>query len=101
MAEVLQARAALRDLDEIWDYIARDNPGAASRLIERIAERCHLYAGQPMLGAACPQLAPDLRQFSVGNYVVFYQPQDDGILVVRVLHSARDIPSVFGEEVAD
>lgn len=95
MAEVLRTRAALRDLDEIWDYIARESPGAASRLIERIAERCHLYAKQPLLGAACPQLARDLRQFAVGRYVTFYEPHDDGILVIRVLHGARDIPSVF------
>ena len=96
MAEVSRTRTALRDLDEIWDFIARDNPDAAGRMIDRIAERCQLYAEQPLLGAACPQLATDPRQFPVGNYVVFYQPRDDGILVVRVLHGARDIPSVFG-----
>jgi len=32
--------------------------------------------------------------FPVGRYVVFYQPQDDGVEVVRVLHSARDIESI-------
>lgn len=96
MTEVSRTRTALRDLDEIWDYIARDNPDAASQLIDRVAERCCLYAEQPLLGAACPQLATDLRQFPVGNYVVFYRPLEDGMLVVRVLHGARDIPNVFG-----
>jgi hypothetical protein len=42
-------------------------------------------------------LAPELRSFPVGRYVVFYRPQDDGIDVVRVLHSARDIESISEE----
>ncbi len=29
---------ALTDLDEIWEYIAADNPGAAGRVLEEIYE---------------------------------------------------------------
>lgn len=43
-------------------------------------------------------LAPDVRSFPFGRYVIFYLPIDDGIDVVRVLHSARDIDAVFGQE---
>jgi toxin ParE1/3/4 len=48
-------------------------------------------------GAPPPELAPELRSFPVGRYVVFYRPQDDGFDVVRVLHSARDIESISEE----
>lgn len=44
------------------------------------------------------ELAADLRSFSFGRYVIFYAPVEHGIDVVRVLHSARDIDAVFGEE---
>ena len=44
------------------------------------------------------ELATDLRSFPFGRYVIFYTPVYDGIDVVRVLHSARDIDAAFGEE---
>ncbi len=44
------------------------------------------------------ELAADLRSFPFGRYVIFYAPIEDGIDVVRVLHGARDIDAVFGED---
>ena len=40
------------------------------------------------------ELADDLRCFPVGDFVVFYRPQKEGIVVVLVIHGARDIPEV-------
>jgi toxin ParE1/3/4 len=40
----------------------------------------------------------NVRSFPFGRYVIFYEPIEDGIDVVRVLHSARDIDAVFGED---
>ena len=59
--------------------------------------RPHL-ARQPLIGRARKELATDLRSFPFGRYVIFYTPVHDGIDVVRVLHSARDIDAAFGEE---
>jgi toxin ParE1/3/4 len=44
------------------------------------------------------ELAPDLRSFPFGWYVIFYTPIQDGIDVVRNLHSARDVSAAFVEE---
>jgi toxin ParE1/3/4 len=57
-----------------------------------------LIATQPLIGRALDQLAADLRSFPFGRYVIFYEPIEHGIDVVRVLHSARDIDAVFGED---
>jgi plasmid stabilization system protein ParE len=37
--------------------------------------------------------------FPTGRYLIFYRPADpdDGIDIIRVLHSARDIPAHFKE----
>jgi ParE toxin of type II toxin-antitoxin system, parDE len=35
------------------------------------------------------------------NYLIFYQPTSEKLEIVRVLHSARDIPSLFGEQVTE
>lgn len=39
-------------------------------------------------------LTPHLSQ-TVGNYMIFYFPINDGIDIVRVLHGARDIRANF------
>ena len=44
------------------------------------------------------ELAPGIRSFPFGRYLVFYLPISDGIDVVRVLHGARDVDKVFGED---
>jgi len=38
---------------------------------------------------------PDLRSLPVGNYLIFYMPVEDGIVVVRVLHGMRDVDALF------
>jgi toxin ParE1/3/4 len=43
-------------------------------------------------------LDPGLRSFPVHPYVVFYRPQVDTILVVRILHGRRDIERIMSEE---
>ena len=46
------ARGALSDLDEIFSYIARDNPTAAARLVTRIEQVAALIAERPYIGPA-------------------------------------------------
>jgi toxin ParE1/3/4 len=94
LSVVTKTVRAEQDLDEIWFYIALDNVVAADNLLDDIDSSCQLLAMQPQAGRLRPELTPDLRSLPVGRYVVFYQPQDDGIEVVRVLHSARDIESI-------
>ena len=86
---------ASRDLEEVKNYISQDNPDAAVRLILLIREKCALLAQQPGIGRDRSDILSRLRGFPVGNYVIFYQPANDGIAVVRVLHGARDIPELF------
>ena len=63
MPEVLWDEAAIRDLDQIWDHIGRENqnPTAADRFIDSIRDRSHAYARQPLMGTAWPEFAPGVR----------------------------------------
>jgi plasmid stabilization system protein ParE len=47
MPRITRDRAAQRDLDEIWDYIAQESVAAANRLIDTIVETCQRLASQP------------------------------------------------------
>ncbi len=79
-------------------YIARSDPDAADRLIDRIEEICEGLAAFPYLGRARSDLAANLRSFIHRSYVIFYRPLPDGIELVRVLHGARDLAALFAED---
>jgi len=87
---IRRSRASREDVSGIWGYIADDDIDADEALIGTLDAKLRLLADNPMLGRARPEIAPDLRSFAVGNYVIFYEPKPDGILLVRVLHGARD-----------
>ena len=87
-----EARA---DLDEIWLYIAQDNPDAADKFIQAIISRFPKLAAMPQLGRKREELAAQVRSFPVGCYVIFYRPAENEIEVVRALHGARDLPPLF------
>jgi toxin ParE1/3/4 len=82
---------AREDLLDIWQYIADDNETAATALLRRIDRAIQMLADNPQAGRERPELAPDLRSFPVGNYVIFYMPGSHGIEVVRVLNARQDI----------
>ena len=88
---------AVRDLNEICEYIARNNPQAASRLFDRIRQKCKVLAGFPNMGKVYNRLAPGLRGAIVDDYIVFYYPREDGIDVARVTSGYRDLESLFSE----
>jgi len=98
MPRVTRRPLAEVDILEIWDYIADDNVATADRWVDRLDEQFRVLASQPMMGRARDELAPGLRSFPFGRYVVFYVPLDGGIDVVRVLHGARDVDAVFNPE---
>jgi toxin ParE1/3/4 len=98
MPRVTRRPLAEADIIEIWEYIAEDSLAAADRWVDHLDEQLRLLAGQPMMGRARGELAPAVRSFPFGRYVVFYAPLDDGIDVVRVLHGARDIDAVYNPE---
>jgi toxin ParE1/3/4 len=45
---------------------------------------------------SCEDLRPGLFSFPVGKHVLFYRVQPGGIVLVRVIHGARDLPALFG-----
>lgn len=98
MGQLNYSPLSRRDLSQIWDYIAADNPVAADRVLREIDAECQQLARSPGLGECWPELAPDVRMFTVGRYAIFYRPKGGGIEVARVLHSARDIPTAFGND---
>ena len=82
------SRAADADIERICDYISKDNPSAAERMDEQIHRAIQLIARFPGLGHACA----DVR--AVGNYVIVNRLDQNEVVVVRVIHGARDFPKL-------
>jgi toxin ParE1/3/4 len=90
-AQVLRTSEACADIDAIWDYIASDSSAAADRVVDELYERFRLLAESPGIGESQPTLADGTyRRFTHRNYVIYFRPIENGIVVVRVLHGARD-----------
>ena len=95
MSRVTRRPGAEADILEIWAYIAEDSIVEADRWVDRLDEKLGLWATHPMMGRGRDELSSGIRSLAFGRYVVFFQPMEDGIDVVRVLHGSRDIDSAF------
>jgi len=84
-------------LEEIADYIARDNPVRAASFIAELEVKCRAVAASPDLYPARTDLAPGLRMAVHGRYLVLYRDLagENTVRVERVLHSARDLPRLL------
>jgi len=91
MAKVFLTDSADRDLLDIWLFIAKDSIRAADKWFHTLETKCKQLAENPLSGRLREKLAYNLRSFPVQDYILFYQPVEEGILLIRVLHGSRDI----------
>jgi len=66
----------------------------ANNLIEAIEAAFQPVRHFPLAGVAREQLAPGLRVTFQGSYAIYYKPLVDEIVIIRVLHGARDIVAI-------
>ena len=86
---------ASSDLMDIWSYIADDSEANADAFIDELCETIQMLGLRPGLGRHREELAPGIHSFPFRRYVIFYHEAEGAVEIVRVLHGARDIPSLF------
>lgn len=95
---------ALRDLDEIWDYILTElcNPSAAKNTVGSIQDSINQLANFPEMGAllsSVTSVVSDYRFLVTGNYMTFYRIAGADVYVDRILYGRRNyLRILFGEE---
>ena len=98
MKRLLYSQSTTRDLNDILDFVARDNPTAAKSFVDDIIETCHLIAENPQMGTRREDLAPALRMFVHQSYGVYYRNLDTEVMIERVLHPSLNVRrQTFGE----
>ncbi|SMH44198.1 type II toxin-antitoxin system RelE/ParE family toxin [Mesorhizobium australicum] len=86
---------AKRDIQDIWLGIAVHNPDAATRIVQRIDARIRLLSEFPEPGPERPEVAIGPPALVEGNYLILYRVETDTVLIVRVVHGARDLAALL------
>jgi toxin ParE1/3/4 len=89
--EVIIARSAMRDLEQIRAYIARDNPTAAQSFILRLLDEARSLTAFPERGGYIVE-RPGARFVIVHPYLVVYRIVEETrtVRVLRYWHGARE-----------
>jgi toxin ParE1/3/4 len=84
-----------RDLEEIADYIAADNPRRAVSFMREIHAEVDRIGQGPMLYQLRPDIGADARLAVVGRYVILFWIDDDVVRIERVVQGNRFLPMLF------
>ncbi|MDO6562459.1 type II toxin-antitoxin system RelE/ParE family toxin [Amphritea sp. 1_MG-2023] len=92
MAEVIWTEPALQELDAIAEYIALDNPAAASHLVQNIFGKIERLENFPQSGRIPPELPDSVyRELVVQPCRIFYREDGKRVLVLYVMREERQL----------
>ena len=90
---ILWTEQAFLRLAVIEEFISRDNPQAAERLVSRLIERVAPLARFPEMGRMVPEVpGSDLRELIEGNYRIVYRLRGKVIEIITVFEAHRLLP---------
>jgi plasmid stabilization system protein ParE len=99
MSEYQFTPEALSDLLDIWNFIAHDNIEAADRVEAAVFLACNLLVKSPSAGVVRRDLTTLPVRFWVvhpyPNYLIVYDPEKRPLQIIRILHGARNLPSLL------
>ena len=96
MNPYILAPAAQRDLRALQAYIAQENIQVARRVLAEIRAACARLADHPHLGHTREDLtAQPVHFWFVRTYDIIDRPETRPLEIVRIVHSARDIPHLL------
>jgi toxin ParE1/3/4 len=89
-------RAALVNLDVAGATIAKDNPQAANKTVQRIVDAIYRLAENPQLDISRAGRVPGTRELIVDRaYLVAYRVRGGELQVLRLLHAKQRWPDTL------
>jgi toxin ParE1/3/4 len=87
---IIWTEPALLDLDDVAEYIALDNPSAASNYVKKVFDRIEVLAIYPNSGKQTKELNhTPYREVIVPPCRIFYKAENDVIYILHVMRSER------------
>ena len=85
-------KKALQNLEAEAEYIAKDKPAAARKMVARIKKAVTLLAEQPSAGRA--GRVSGTRELIVPNtpYIIPYRIKEGRVEILRIFHASRQWP---------
>ncbi|MEE9145085.1 MAG: type II toxin-antitoxin system RelE/ParE family toxin [Candidatus Binatia bacterium] len=78
--------------------MAEDSPQAATAFVAKIQDKFQPLLQQPEMGPSRDFLAPGLRVHFYGQYAIYYQATEMELIIIRVVHGARDRSALFAQK---
>ena len=92
MAEINWTAEAQQWLDDIFGFIADENPEAATRVVTGIYDRAQMLRQFPQIGYPYQPSQREVRILLYGHYRIAYLVKGDGnVDILGVFHGALDI----------
>jgi len=92
MAEIIWTEPALQELDAIAEYIALDNPAAASRLVQEVFAKATRLEEFPQSGRIPPELPNSVyRELVMPPCRIFYREDGGRVLILYVMREERQL----------
>lgn len=93
--QIVWLKNALRNLDELANYISQENQQAAAQVIDLIIAQVYQLAKQPSLGR--PGRVVGTRELVISNthYLVPYRTKNNKVEILRVFHTSRRPPKTW------
>ncbi|MPM22403.1 hypothetical protein SDC9_68856 [bioreactor metagenome] len=83
---------AVIDLENIRDYISRDSEYYGLIVVERIFDAVEKLSRFPNIGREVPEADnPNIREILLNNYRIIYKADEDYVLILTIVHGARDL----------
>jgi len=83
---------AVRDLENVRDYISRDSEYYGLVIVERIFGAVEKLSRFPNVGRQVPEMSnSNIREILLHNYRIIYKIDEDHILILTIVHGARDL----------
>ena len=96
MAEYRLSPRAQRDLDAVFDYTAAKwGLQQAVRYTDLIEAACAALADAPLQAQSCANIKPGYRRWSIERHIIYFQPTNYGIAIVRILHQRMNVVRHF------
>ncbi len=89
---------ARADLKEIKSGRSGRSAETTKALLVQITDSFARLCEMPLMGRARDDFGPGLRSLIVGKYLVFYRVNGNILEIVRVLHGARHLETIFEDE---
>ncbi|MEA1995860.1 MAG: type II toxin-antitoxin system RelE/ParE family toxin [Campylobacterota bacterium] len=94
--KVVWSPEAIKDLEEIAEYIERDSEFYARAVVSKILDMTRSIKDFPKIGRIVPDVGDEnIRERFVYSYRLVYQIQEHQILIVAVIHGKQMFENII------